>query len=61
VPGQVSVYASVVEPGRPEGQHAQAGRGHVFHHDVEVYLLGPGWIRPGRRLVIGRELERQTR
>lgn len=33
----------------------------VVHHHVEMHLLGLLWIGPVRRLVVGRELERDTR
>jgi hypothetical protein len=58
--GRVRVDTLAAELGRAEGQDARARRGHVLHHDVEVHLLRPGRIRPGRRLVIGGQLEGQA-
>jgi hypothetical protein len=57
---RVGVDAGAAEPGRAEGQDAGTGRGHVLHHHVQVHLLRPGRVGPGRRLVIGRELEGQA-
>jgi hypothetical protein len=61
VPGRVRVDAFVVQLGCAEGQHVRSGDGYVLHHDVQMNLLRARRIRPGRRLVIGRELERQAR
>ena len=58
-PGRVGVDAGTVELGRAEGRPG-TGRGHVLHHHVQVHLLRPGRVGPGRRLVIGRELEGQA-
>jgi hypothetical protein len=57
VPGRVRVDAFAVEFPRAQGQYPRACRGHVLYHHVEMHLLRPGRVRPGRRLVAGGELE----
>lgn len=58
--GRVGVDVLAVEFPCSEGQYAGPGRGHVFDHDVQVDLLGHGWIRPGGRAVIRGELKGQA-
>jgi hypothetical protein len=56
---RIGVDVIAVELRRAEGKGARAGGGDILDHDVEVDLLGHGRVRPGRRAVAGRELERR--
>jgi len=61
VTGRVGVDVLAVELHRAQRQDVRAGSGHVLDHDVEVDLLGHAGVRPGRRTVVGGELEREAR
>ena len=61
MPGRISKHAFAVEFGRAKTKHVRRRVGDTLDHDVEVHLLRDGRVRPGRRTMIGGELEREPR
>lgn len=57
--GRIGVDAVAGELGCSHGQHSGSGSSDIFDHHVVVELLGRVRVRPARRLVTGRQLERQ--
>src|SRR5665647_251638 len=60
MPGRISKHAFAVEFGRAKTKHVRRRVGDTLDHDVEVHLLRDGRVRPGRRTMVGSELEREA-
>ena len=60
MPGRISKHAFAVEFGRAKTKHVRRRVSDTLDHDVEVYLLRDGRVRPGRRTMVRSELKRQA-
>ena len=50
----VCVDVLAIQPGRAKSEDARSGGGYIFHHDVQMELLGNGGVWPRWGLVIWR-------
>src|SRR5664280_3560647 len=60
VAGRISKHPFAVKFGCAETKHVRRRVGDTLDHDVEVHLLRDGRVRPGRRTMVGSELEREA-
>jgi hypothetical protein len=58
---RIGINVLAIELHRTQRQHPRSRGSGIFHHDVQVNLLRHCRIRPGRRQVTRRTLERQAR
>lgn len=57
--GRIGKSSFAVQLGRAETKHVRRRVDDTFDHDVEMYLLLDGRVRPGRRTMARSELERE--